>query len=170
MPRLVSGRRTHRVSTKSNRGSAATANTNPQAPWLSRFRDVRKPHTLLHHSIWLSCPVLPELPNLPTVGIIVILRNESTLMCMTQESITKRLVTKRSRPANAGPIRRSKRVGAPTGRYQPDLAWLLPSRWAISSATSAGVIPLMRLAWPRLTGRILHSFSHASARRWVTPR
>lgn len=35
----------------------------------------------------------------------------------------------------------------------------------INSATSAGVMPLMRLAWARLTGRMRASFSRASARR-----
>ena len=39
------------------------------------------------------------------------------------------------------------------------------SRWAINSATSAGVMPLIRLAWSRLTGRIRESFWRASARR-----
>lgn len=39
-----------------------------------------------------------------------------------------------------------------------------PSRWTISNATSAGVIPLIRLACAKFRGRTRESFSRASAR------
>ena len=38
----------------------------------------------------------------------------------------------------------------------------------MTTAKSAGVMPLMRLAWPRLAGRTRDSFSFASARSWGT--
>jgi hypothetical protein len=41
---------------------------------------------------------------------------------------------------------------------QPDL------RYIITTAKSAGLMPLMRLAWPRLVGRTRLNFSLASAR------
>ena len=45
-----------------------------------------------------------------------------------------------------------------------------PCRCTISTARSAGVMPLMRPAWARLAGRIRASFSRASARRWPSAR
>ena len=42
----------------------------------------------------------------------------------------------------------------------------LPLRWIKSSAMSAGVMPLILLAWARLSGRTRTSFSRASARNW----
>ena len=42
------------------------------------------------------------------------------------------------------------------------------SRWIISAATSAGLTPEIRLAWPRFMGCTAESFSRASSRRpWM---
>jgi hypothetical protein len=67
-------------------------------------------------------------------------------------------------------------VSIPSIQTPPELRALCPvppprcrlARWIASTVTSAGVMPLIRIAWPRLRGRQERSFSRASKRRCVT--
>lgn len=78
--------------------------------------------------------------------------------CGDQPSAVAALILIRPLPWAVG----RSRLGCDAWRVAGD--YRRPSRYTITSARSAGVMPLIRPAWPRLVGWTRMSFSRASAR------
>jgi hypothetical protein len=131
-----------------------------QLPWVRRLLN----HLLSTQMIEALQSTVPSVPaNIPWFAncrIIAAVRTPSTVIKNTQPIIMKRV--------------------AETGRIQPNLLFadmtnegylttrVFPSRCTINRAISAGVMPLIRLAWERSAGCTRWNFSRASLRNWLS--